>query len=156
MQEIRIYIYTDAPVRGEKQVVMRYLLQYIKDGKEIGSKREKARVIVTTNHKGATLETMITAIDRIGDGNKIPVIIICHCSGDFMAAVNQGYYKRWSLNAWQNSKGIEVEHADLWERLYKLIEEKAKSLKARAPYDTETDIMRSLGAEGFIGAAKLA
>lgn len=156
MQEMRLYIYTDAPLIGEATVPVRYHLQFIKDDQVRASEREKESASVTSNQKGATMETMIAAITRIKDGNKVPLTVVCHCSGDFMGAINQGQYKKWSQNAWKNSKGREIEHADKWRQLYELFGKKLPKIKARPPEDDESPIMERLGAKPFVPYIQLA
>lgn len=156
MQEMRLYIYTDAPLIGEATVPVRYHLQFIRDDQIRASEREKEYASVTSNQKGATMETMIAAITRIKDGNKIPLTVVCHCSGDFMGAINQALYVKWRQNAWKSSKGKEIEHADKWQRLCELFEKKLPKIKARPPEDSESPIMERLGAKPFIPYTQLA
>lgn len=156
MQEMRLYIYTEAPPIGEATVPMRYQLQFIKDGELRASEREKENAQVTSNQKGATLETMIAAITRIKDGNQIPLTVICHCPNDFMISLNRAYYVKWSQNAWKNSKGAEVEHVLKWQRLMRLFDDKLPHIFARAPHHEECEIMEELGAKPIAPYAKLA
>lgn len=146
MKEIRLYIYTNAPVRGEDRAKYAYLMQCVKDGKELGAREDHSAV--DTNQKGATLEALIASLTRVSDGNDVPVTIICHCPGVIMA-INQSRLAVWSLNGWKNSKGGEVEHAAKWQRVKALIDNKAPEIKARPPHDAENEIMRRLGAEQY-------
>lgn len=160
MQEIRLYIYTDAGVRVADRAKVSYMLQYMKDGVDAGSRQD--HMSVDGNQKAATLEAMMDALARISDGNEIPVLIICHCPG-VIQAINQHQYLGWLRNGWKNSKGLEVEHADKWERVVKLFRQKTKkyesgafNVKACAPSDQDAGIMDELGAGSFEARANLA
>lgn len=153
MQEIRLYIYTDAAVMSEDRAKVAYLLQFVKDGVDAGSRED--HMAVNGNQKAATLEAMMDALARISDGNEIPVLIVCHCPG-VIQAINQEQYIKWLSNGWKNSKGLEIEHADKWERVIKLMKQKTKQfddgafgVKASAPSDQDALIMRKLGAGSF-------
>ena len=150
-QEIRLYIYTDAAVRASDRAVVSYLLQYVKDGVDAGSRED--RMVVDGNQKAATWEAMMDALARISDGNVIPVSIICHCPG-VIQAINQEQYIKWQSNGWKNSKGSEIEHAEKWERVVKLMNQKTKrfdsgafGVKAYAPSEQDAEIMKKLGAK---------
>lgn len=146
MKEIRLYIYTNAPVRSSDRAKYSYLMQYVKDGQVTGQREDHAAV--DENQKGATLEALIASVTRINDGNDIPVTVICHCPG-VIQAINQSQIATWSLNGWQNSKGKEVEHAGKWQRVKALMDAKTHDITARPPADSETELMHKLGAEGF-------
>ena len=154
MQEIRLYIYTDAAALNADRAKAAYLLQYVKDGVDAGSRKD--HMAVDGNQKAATLEAMMDALARISDGNEIPVLIICHCPG-VIQAINQHQYLGWLKNGWKNSRGLEVEHADKWERVVKLFRQKTKkyesgafNVKACTPSDQDAWIMDKLGAGNFI------
>lgn len=146
MKEIRLYIYTNAPVRQSDRAKYSYLMQYVKDGQVTGQREDHAAV--DENQKGATLEAMIASITRINDGNDIPVTVVCHCPG-VIQAINQSQYDTWSHRGWTNSKGGEVEHATKWQRVKALFDNKIREISARAPSDCETELMNKLGAESF-------
>lgn len=146
MKEIRLYIYTDAAVSSVDRAKVSYLLSFVKDGVESGSRTD--HMAIDGNQKAATLEAMMDALARISDGNEIPVTVICHCPG-VIQSINQGLYRKWQANGWKNSKGDEVEHADKWERVVKLLAHKTKEVKATPPSDQDTPIMKKLGAETF-------
>lgn len=153
MKEIKLYIFTNAPVRGTDHRKYAYLMQYVKDGRDTGTREDHA--IIDDNQKGATLEALISSLTRINDGNEIPVTIICHCPG-VITAINQSQYVTWSQRGWTNAKGAEVEHADKWQRVKALIDAKAPHIMARAPEDTEGEIMQKLGAETYDPHANIA
>lgn len=152
MKEIRLYIYTNAPVRGTDRRIYAYLMQYVRDGQETGARDDRA--VIESNQKGATLEAMIASLTRINDGNEIPVSIICHCPG-VITAINQSQFDAWSRNGWRNAKGAEVEHADKWQRVKALIDSKAPHIIARPPGSGEEEIMQKLGAEMYEGRINL-
>ena len=153
MKEIRLYIFTNAPVRGTDHRKYAYLMQYVKDGRETGAREDHA--IIDDNQKGATLEALIASLTRINDGNDIPVTIICHCPG-VIQAINQSQYVTWSQNGWMNSKGKEAEHAGKWQRVKALIDSKAPHIIARPPEAGEDEIMHRLGAEQYEGRMNIA
>ena len=153
MKEIKLFIYTNAPVRGTDHRKYAYLMQYVRDGRETGSRGDHA--IIDDNQKGATLEALIASLTRINDGNDIPVTIVCHCPG-VITAINQSQYDTWSRNGWRNAKGAEVEHADKWQRVKALIDAKAPHIIARAPEAGEEEVMRKLGAETYDSHANIA
>lgn len=146
MKEIRLYIHTNAAVSSADRAKASYMLQYLKDGTESGTRKD--HMSVDSNQKGATLEAMIDALARISDGNEIPVTVICHCPG-VIQSINQDLYAKWQQNGWKNSRGDEIEHADKWERVVKLLAHKTKEVKAAAPSDQDATIMKKLGAETF-------
>lgn len=146
MREIRLYIYTDAKVRAYDRAKVTYLLQFVKDGRDVGAKDD--RMAVDGNQKAATLEAMIAALTRVNDGNEIPITVICHCPG-VIQAINQTLYTKWAENSWKNAKGAEIECADKWERIVELIRHKTKDITARPPAGDDEAIMTKLGAEGY-------
>lgn len=154
MQEIRLYIYTDAPMTTEDRGSAAYLLQYVKEGREIGSRADSI-TFISRNQKGATLEAIIAALTRINDANTAHLTIICHTPG-VIQAINQSLYTKWALNGWTNSRGKEVEYATEWQRIVQLIKDKAPEITARAPAADESEIMCQLGAGYFLPEAKMA
>ena len=154
MQEIRLYIYTDAPMTTEDRGSAAYLLQYVKEGREIGSRADSI-TFISRNQKGATLEAIIAALTRINDANTAHLTIICHTPG-VIQAINQSLYTKWALNGWTNSRGKEVEYATEWQRIVQLIKDKAPEITARAPAADESEIMYQLGAGYFLPEAKMA
>ena len=159
-QEIRLYIYTDAAALNADRAKVSYMLQFMKNGTDAGSRKD--HMTVEGNQKAATLEAMMDAIARISDGNEIPVLIICHCPG-VIQAINQHQYLGWLRNGWKNSRGLEIEHADKWERVIKLFRQKTKQYEtgafcvyASAPSDQDAGIMDELGAGSFEAHTNLA
>ena len=146
MKEIRLYVFTNANVRASDRAKVSYLLQYLKDGREDGSRTD--HMAVDGNQKNATLEGMISALTRMKDGNEVPVTVICHCPG-VIQAINQTLYTKWAENSWKNAKGAEIECADKWERIVELIRHKTKDITARPPAGDDEAIMTKLGAEGY-------
>lgn len=153
MKEIKLFIYTNAPVRGTDRKKYAYLLQYVKEGQETGSREDHA--VIEENQKGATLEALLSSLARINDGNEIPVTIICHCPG-VITAINQRQLESWAGNGWKNAKGAEVEHADKWQRVKALIDTKAPHITARAPEFGEEEIMKKLGADMYEARTNIA
>ena len=153
MKEIRLYIYTNAPVRGTDRKKYAYLLQYVKEGQETGSREDHA--VIEENQKGVTLEALLSSLARINDGNEIPVTIICHCPG-VITAINQHQLESWSGNGWKNAKGSEVEHADKWQRVKALIDTKAPHITARPPEAGEEETMTKLGADIYEARTNIA
>lgn len=153
MKEIRLYIFTNANVRASDRAKVSWLMQYVKDGQESGSRTD--HMAVDGNQKNATLEGMISALGRLNDGNSVPVTLICHCPG-VIQAINQTLYVKWQENGWKNAKGTEVECADKWERVALLLREKTKDITARPPAGDDEGIMSKLGAEGFSPRANIA
>ena len=154
MQEIRLYIYTDAPMTTEDRGSAAYLLQYVKEGREIGSRADSI-TFISRNQKGATLEAIIAALTRINDANTAHLTIICHTPG-VIQAINQSLYTKWALNGWTNSRGKEVEYAEEWQRIIQLMNDKTPEVTARAPAADESEIMCQLGAGYFLPEAKMA
>lgn len=101
------------------------------------------------------MEAVIAAVTKINDGNRMPLTIVCHSPG-VIQAINQQFYTKWSVNSWKNSKGKEIEYADEWQRITRLMEDKTPEVTARAPAQGEEDIMDKLGAGYFLPHAKLA
>lgn len=146
MKEIKLYICTNAAPRREDRAKVTYLLQYVKNGQDAGSRED--HMAVDGNQKSATLEALISALTRINDGNTTPITIICHCPG-VIQCINQVLHMKWQANGWKNSKGTEVECADMWERVSKLLKDKSDEIMARPPADEDQGIMRKLGAETY-------
>ncbi len=154
MKEIRLYIYANAPVMTEDRGSVKYLLQYVKDGREIGSRSESIS-FTERNQKGATLEAMISALTRINNSNTCPLMVICH-SPNVIQGINMNLYNTWEKNDWKTSRGKDVEYKTEWQQISELIKTKLPLIKSRTPEEGEEEIMKKLGGDYFLAKTKLA
>ena len=101
------------------------------------------------NQTVATLEALLAALKEFSGKQKQRVCVVCSCN-PVLIAVNQKLPERWEANGYINSKGNPVAHADLWREAVRLSKEKQIELTARAPDQTEAEIMYEMGAGYFL------
>lgn len=153
MKEIILYLYTDASVFRADRCRVAYKLVFLKDGHEEGSKRDSFQTDAT--QQGAILEGMCTALERLKEGNRLDVTVVCGNSY-ILSTVDQNQHITWSQNEWKKKDGSPAKYQEQWKRIVELQKARTGSLRARPPVNEEQNIMNGLGAEQFTGYAKLA
>lgn len=117
MEKINIYIHTS--IRSVRQQAMGFIIWVLEF---MTSKGEPATITnkkeITATWKEAELTALIQALVRV---KKPCELTIFTENINIISAFNNGWMDKWSANDWKNAKGEQIENADKWQELYKVI-----------------------------------
>ena len=140
MQEIRIYVWTDASPFREDRCLVRYELQVIRPNSPTAFKTDG--FTTTATQIGATLEGLVSALRRVKDGNEIPITIIS--KGMVTGIISSGQYLEWRERGWKTKKGEPVAYLNLWQEISTLIFAKTAHCSARTPIPEDEETINRL------------
>lgn len=117
MEKINIYIHTNIKsIRSKAAGLFIWILEFMTAK---GPITLTGRDEVTATWKEAELLALIKALGRV---NKACELTIFTGNTQVAAALHNLWFKKWSSNGYENSKGEPIENADTWKEVSKALE----------------------------------